>query len=349
MNYEEAEHVIGPAEGGDHLIQPTEHAKAYSSNAPDMARLLAASDAKGIAGSFQQRDAEAVAARDKFKGIANWANGSVLLTAFSTGVVLATASLSSVIDASLANIGIPVVAFASAVAGAAAAGLLFLLRQGELLKRWMSGRAEAEAERLSYFKSVCRSKSGTGPSLQLLQLAYFNRFLIDTQMAWFERRGAEHQNSADRTLLMGAAAVGVGALSSFAAAGLSARGPSWASLAVLSIFGTAFASFAATRDTIHQDRRNTERYRSTAKTLSELKRKVPGIANDIQGGIEGALDGFVTVVCDVLTSENKQWMEETEKTKLALEDLEKLLADARTKTDERTRSAGVAMPDRQQP
>ena len=113
----------------------------------------------------------------------------------------------------------------------------------------------------------------------------------------------------------------------------------------LSIFGTALASFAATRDTIQQDRRNTERYSSTAKTLGELKRKLPEVAHDIQGGASEALDGYVAVVCDLLSSENKQWTDESEKTRLAVEDLEKLLSDARSRADERAKAPGPTCPN----
>jgi SMODS and SLOG-associating 2TM effector domain 1 len=344
MTYEEAEQEIGESEDGDHLIEPHKHASNLSPSASQLAGVLKASDASMIANAFRTRDHQAVATQDKFKSTASLANVAVLVTAASTGILLATASLGSVLGAAVTDVSVPVLAWLSAVAGAVAAALLFTLRQGDMLKRWMSQRAEAEGQRLSYFRWVCQLRPGGGPSLQLLQLAYFRRYLMDAQINWFERRGDEHQYSADRTLRLSAVAVGIGALSSFAVAGLTARGAAWAALAVLSIFGTALASFAATRDTIQQDRRNTERYSSTAKTLGELKRKLPEVAHDIQGGASEALDGYVAVVCDLLSSENKQWMEETEKTRLAVEDLEKLLSDARSRADERAKRAGTDLP-----
>jgi hypothetical protein len=349
MTYEEAEKEIGSSQDDDHLIEPRKHANSLSPNASKLADLLSASNASTIAEEFRSRDGNAIAARDKFKARATLANAAVLITAISTGVLLAVASLSPVLGAAVTDIAVLVLALVSAATGAIATGVLYILSQGDLLKRWMSQRAEAEGYRLNYFKWVCRSRQEGDLSLQLLQLAYFRRYLMDAQIKWFRRRGAEHQNSADRTLVMSAIAVGIGALASFAVAGLTTRGAAWAALAVLGIFGTALASFAATRDTIQQDRRNTERYSSTAATLSALKLKLSDVTRDIEGRASGALDGFVAVVCDSLSSENKQWMEETEKTRLAVEDLEKLLADARARADERARSAGTNLAGTQQP
>ncbi len=167
--------------------------------------------------------------------------------------------------------------------------------------------------------------------MALLQLEYFRRYQLDVQRTYYHDRGKEHEEKAARTLLLGSLAVFAGSLGAGLATALGAIDPKWASLAVIGVMGSALAAFASTRESTHQDVRNSERYERTAWTLQKLYERLEVVRSAVAAGEPEVMQEFVAAVQDQLSLEHRQWLEETDESGSAIGILEKRLAELRGK------------------
>src|SRR3954447_11324074 len=90
-----AREIIGPPAPDDYLLRPKEHAALFATSAPALAELLALERLSGIAKQYASRDAQAVAAQDKFKRGTTIANLAVLAAAIAGALMMAAQILST--------------------------------------------------------------------------------------------------------------------------------------------------------------------------------------------------------------------------------------------------------------
>ena len=247
--------IIGSGSPGEDGLSPVEHAEQLRSSAPKLAALLTRSGPVELARQYAEADTEALAAERTFKRWVSRANRAVLGTATVSALLMAVALLADRLDG-LARTALIVLALAGVAAGGIASMSLFRVKEGRLLEDWMTARARAETKRLSYFNYIVNSSvQPLDLELELLKLEYFRRYQLDLQLAYYKTRRSGHRKSAERTLSISAGAVLVAAIASGAAGVLGAQNSEWAALGSLAVFGAALQAFAASRESINQDRR----------------------------------------------------------------------------------------------
>jgi hypothetical protein len=227
-----------------------------------------------------------------------------------------------------------VLALMGVATGGIASASLFRVTEGRLLEDWMTARARAETKRLSYFSYVVNSSvQPLDLHLELLKLEYFRRYQLDLQLAYYKTRRSGHRNSAERTLSISAGSVLVAAIASGAAGVLGAMRSEWAALGSLAVFGAALQAFAASRESINQDRRNAERYENTAQALQGLRERLDDVRLGITAGSTSVLGEYVAAVQDQLSLEHRQWLEGAENMHAAVARLEKALSSGASQKD----------------
>ncbi|PIK74150.1 hypothetical protein CS379_04080, partial [Methylobacterium frigidaeris] len=158
---------------------------------------------------------------------------------------------------------------------------------------------------------------------------------VEDQRNWYARRAGEHRESADRSLAIGGIAVGLGAIASFAAGAAATANSIYAALGAFSVIGAALATFASTREEIHQDRRNAERYENARDALDDLLGKVEDVRDTIRKGATDALQAFVLAVHDQFLAEHRQWLQGQERQEAVIGQLEETLSKLRDSTASR--------------
>ena len=317
--------IIGSGSPGDYRLSPVEHAEQLKTSAPKLAALLTRSAPVELARQYAEADTEALVAERTFKRWVIRANWAVLATATASALLMAVALLTGTLGG-LTQTTLIVLALVGVTAGGIASMSLFRVKEGRLLEDWMTARARAETKRLSYFSYVVNSSvQPLDLHLELLKLEYFRRYQLDLQLAYYKNRRSGHRTSAERTLSISAGSVLVAAIASGAAGVLGALRSEWAALGSLAVFGAALQAFAASRESINQDRRNAERYENTAQALQGLRERLDDVRLGISAGSTSVLGEYVAAVQDQLSLEHRQWLEGAENMQAAVARLEKAL------------------------
>jgi hypothetical protein len=318
--------IIGSGSPGDYRLSPVEHAEQLKTSAPKLAALLTRSAPVELARQYAEADTEALVAERTFKRWVIRANWAVLATATASALLMAVALLTGTLGG-LTQTTLIVLALVGVTAGGIASMSLFRVKEGRLLEDWMTARARAETKRLSYFSYVVNSSvQPLDLHLELLKLEYFRRYQLDLQLAYYKTRRSGHRTSAERTLSISAGSVLVAAIASGAAGVLGALRSEWAALGSLAVFGAALQAFAASRESINQDRRNAERYENTAQALQGLRERLDDVRLGISAGSTSVLGEYVAAVQDQLSLEHRQWLEGAENMQAAVARLEKALS-----------------------
>jgi hypothetical protein len=322
----DAARIIGSGSPGDYRLSPIEHAEQLRTSAPMLAAILTRSAPVELAQQYAEADTEALLAGRTFKRWVIRANWAVLATATVSALLMAVALLAGTLGVLTQTILI-VLALIGVATGGIASMSLFRVKEGRLLEDWMTARARAETKRLSYFSYIVNTSVGP-PDLQLelLKLEYFRRYQLDLQLAYYQTRRSGHRNSAGRTLNVSATSVLVAAIASGAAGVLGALKSEWAALGSLAVFGAALQAFAAARESMHQDRRNAERYDHSAQALQGLRERLDDVRQGIEAGSTSVLGEYVAAVQDELSLEHRQWLEGAENMQAAVARLEKALS-----------------------
>jgi SMODS and SLOG-associating 2TM effector domain 1 len=325
--------IIGSGSPGDYRLSPVEHAEQLKTSAPKLAALLTRSAPVELARQYAEADTEALVAERTFKRWVIRANWAVLATATVSALLMAVALLAGTLGG-LTRTTLIVLALIGVAAGGIASMSLFRVKEGRLLEDWMTARARAETKRLSYFSYVVNSSvPPLDLHLELLKLEYFRRYQLDLQLAYYKTRRSGHRTSAERTLSISAGSVLVAAIASGAAGVLGALRSEWAALGSLAVFGAALQAFAASRESINQDRRNAERYENTAQALQGLRERLDDVRHGISAGSTTVLGEYVAAVQDQLSLEHRQWLEGAENMQAAVARLEKALSSGASQKD----------------
>jgi hypothetical protein len=365
---EKARSVIGPKGQNDYVIAPVEHVQLFRDTAPALARILGRSEIAGAAEEYEQLDREAIEARGQFKSTANWANRWVLLTSVVSAVLIvlgalipsqhdllgtvaaAAADTSKAATAPAAGDRTPVRLLIAAIGivlfamGGMATIALRSLQAKNLLGAFKESRAGAELQRVRYFKLVTDADVGPGAGdaeaaatppaeipLPLLQLEYFRRYQLDVQLDYYAARGNEHKKAADAMIDLGIKATVAASVGSMIAGLLGAVfNPHLAALAALSAIGTALTHYATTHESIDQDKANAERYRKAADALRTLKAQFDAVRQAAAAAQRKPLQAFVAAVHEQTAREHSQWLDSAKQINVALDGLNKALAEAQT-------------------
>ncbi|MEJ2502374.1 MAG: hypothetical protein P8177_03515 [Gemmatimonadota bacterium] len=315
---------MGTGAWDDHEIAPSVHAARYEEAAPGLARVLRSAAAEAAARAYEERDAGAVEAQEKFQRATRRARRSVLATGLAAALLLVLGTLSDALPRPLEQTLFVMFSLAATTAGAMASYWIRRIREGRLLERWMTRRADSETQRLRYFEAVTRGQRAEEP---LLQLEYFRRYQLDVQRAYYDGQGKQHEVEADRIQARSSGAMAAAAIASGASGVLAATlGAAWAALAGLALAAQAVAAAWENGEATAQNRRNAERYERTRKTLDALYAQLDRVREAVAGGRLEALDGFVDSVHEQLSLEHRQWLEEIVAAGSAMERLEQLLS-----------------------
>src|SRR5215469_4057823 len=334
MNGEElieaAKTTIGAGEKDDYSLTLTTHAASLEVKAPVLCKILRGSRLKTSATEFERKDLEAKKAQSVFKKVAGKANWAVFVTSCLSAALLVVVAFDSKAQALFVTLGC-----CGIVAGALGTLWLFEVRQGDLFQTWMNRRARAEAERLSYFELATQAgedSQGSGMPLSLLQLEYYRRYQLEVQRRYYLQRSQDHKRAADGMLTLSAYAAGLGALAiGFAGILGGVLGPKWACLAGLATVASALSTFASTKEALSQDRRNEELYSKTNDALAELEGKLDEVRDAAAKGDRESLKQFVAAVHEQLSLEHRQWLDAAQNTEASLANLDKALAQAKSK------------------
>ena len=327
---ESAKAVIGEGQTDDYTLAPTKHADSLEAQAPALCKILRGSQSTTAAHEYERKDSDAIKAQLLFKRVAGKANWAVLITACLSAAMLVAASLAGKAHGLFITLGC-----CGIVSGSLGSMWLFEIRQGNFFQVWMNRRARAEAERVKYFELVTEdtvnSEALEVPVL-LLQLEYFRRYQLEVQRGYYSKRSGEHKRAADRMLTLSAHAAGLGALATgFAGILGGVLGPGWACLAGFATVASALSAFASINESLSQHRRNEELYDKTNDALAELEGKLDEVRTAAAKDDRESVKQFVTAVHEQLSLEHKQWLDAAENMAVSLANLDKALAEAKSK------------------
>ncbi len=327
MDWREASRIIGKQDNRDYLLAPAAHAELYRAKAPALADVLESSALSIEAQAFEERDAVAIEAQKTYKATMGRTNLAVLLVS-----MLGAASLA----ATILLPGKPAVSqglsIGTAIVSGIGAFLLFRLREGKLLEDWMTTRAEAETHRIGYFTAIGEAARKTkDASLALLLVEYFRRYQFDVQHQYYKASGEDHRHSANRTVTIGGAGAAVATVSSI----LGSMGNTWTAVfGALAVAGAAIGAFAIGREQMTQDRRNGERYRRTATTLTGIAKQMNAVRDAAANANGDAVFEFIAAINEHVSLEHRQWLETADSEKAALARLGAALGQTGKPTEE---------------
>jgi hypothetical protein len=334
-----AQEAIGDAKPQDYVLDPKNHADSLTTNASALARILRRGEINAVAGLYERKDAEAREAQRIFRKTASRANWAVFFTVCLSAILLVVAPL---ITGSIGKSVLVGLGSCGIIAGSLGAMLLFRIREGRLLEKWMTARAGAETARLNYFEKITSAQNLDTESpvpLPLLQLEYFRRYQLDLERNYYRNRGHDHAIAANKILTASSFAVALGSLATglggFLGGAIDSR---WVSLAGIGAIASALSALASAEEAVGQDRRNEERYGRTLEALASLAGRLDQVREAAAGGAREPLKEFVTAVHEQISLEHRQWLGTAESTHASLLRLEEALTTARDKFTKQEKS-----------
>jgi len=325
--------AIGKGEAADWKIAPVEHAGMFATVAPSLAVCLGGALTEGWAARYREKDERADSAQALFKKTVNRADGAVFVTACLGALLLIAGGLHE----KLGGFGpglVRITGVMGIIASAFATMYLSRLRGDGLSKSWAENRARAESARLAYFKSVMDGMS-TEPLDQLLALEYTRRFLLDSQIKYFGKRGSDHELAARKTLDTSTQAVFLSSILTGVAGMLSFWYPQLALIASLAVVSSAFSAWVLSRSSVNQDRTNAERYIYAKDRLEEIRLNLDKYRQRAASGDSGAVKEFFEPVFVVLEKDHQAFLTDAERREAAIGEMESRLdaASERLKRD----------------
>lgn len=322
---------IGDGSPYDYKIEPSKFHEIFGQISPKLSEILQHSSFQEKAKRYENFDKLAIKEQSKFKRSAFEATLAICLSAAS-GSVLTGLSLSQfgpmLCTAILFSLG-----FISAGGGAWAAFRLYQIRHEKLLELWMTSRAKAETERLSYFNSVSRylvKKYSADTSVLLFFVFMFKRYQLEVQRIYYKCRSDDHRQSLTITSRIGGAAAVLLVVGSGGFGMIGAFVPKVLPFAALGTIGAAIAAFASRREEINQDERSYERYTRTSDILSQIAEMHDDVVSIVASGHSAdVIIKYVAAVNDQLSLEHRQWTSDSSEMSSALSALEESLSGIR--------------------
>jgi len=327
---ESTKKIIGKNKDNDYILNPSEHTGMYEKEAPELAKVLKATEIVSIAKEYKRWDIKANNAQNVFKRWSGLANGAIFLTAFFTAGLVASgifASFPNISDA-IINYTIGTLSVASIVSSFSAGICIRIINKGNLLGTWMKDRAEAETQRLYYFDLITHDTEEDDKKYlrsTLLKLEYFRRFQLDVQLIYYKVRGKEHKLASSKAQTLMLMAMGLVTLINGLAGVLGIIDEKLVIFSAVALISNAFATKIGFTEAVNQDKRNAERYERTWSILNNLWGKLDEVRIGITKGKYSILNSYVESVHEQLSLEHRQWLDEFEKRSDAIGRLESQL------------------------
>jgi hypothetical protein len=311
----EAEEAVGAWQSDDWKVTPRSQAEKLPAEARQLIDVLMSSELEITKQAYDLADAEAVRAQIEYKS-----SGRRAIYLYSAAAIFGALVLYASTDASpdsfVALVGtkirIPLLILQAASLGGAAY-YTYLLRENAPFEGWMASRAKAEAERRRLFEQVLaasptQKQAPEEIDLAPLQLEYFRRYHLETQLNYFLEREAHHGKAA-RRFVTGGALLALVTTIAVALGGLASDLGEW--IAPLALVGVAAPVLAAANNNLKllsQDRRNAARYHNAADKLREKQKTLAEIRRKVGAGEADALQRFAAEVNDIISLENAEWL-----------------------------------------
>jgi hypothetical protein len=313
------------------LIQPMDRA------CPRLAKILRSAAIRTSLESYERQDAESVRQQALLKREAFWSNVCLLAAGVISGLILAVSAgalvslalgpLSATLaDETVKSRVILSLGLLTLALGAFAAYFAYVARDQGRIARWQTCRGEAEAARLNVFSTVASGAAAAGKDVALFGFAVVVTHLLEDQRTWLGGRAKRHRESSEMTTRMGALASAfafIGGSGAVIASQTGGSGAVW--IVLVGIVGSAIGAFAANREAINRDRANAERYDKTRMALDAVAGRVDSIAAKIDAGQPEALNAFTKTIADLLSAENRQWLDGTAQANAAIDKLDEQL------------------------
>lgn len=311
MDWREASEIIGKEGNRDYLLAPVAHVALYREKSPALAAVLESAALSVEAEAYEERDAVAIAAQKTYKTTMGRTNLAVMLVSMLGAAGMAVTILWPQVPSLAQGLFI-----AAAIVSGIGAYLLFKLREGKLLEDWMTTRAEAETHRIGYFSAIGDAARKTNDaSLALLLMEYFRRYQFDVQHQYYKARAEDHRHSANRTVAVGGFGAAVATVSSILG---TMGGAGSAVFGGLAVAGAAIGAYAIGREQMTQDRRNSERYRRTATTLTGIAKQMDAVREAAAKANGNAVFEFIAAINEHISLEHRQWLETADSEKATL-------------------------------
>jgi hypothetical protein len=315
-----AEAAVGEWQSEDWRIAPRAQAKMLPAAAQQLTGVLTSSALETIKQSHDLADRDAMKAQGEYKLYGRWAIYLYSAAAIFGALVLyasTQAAPGSVVAAVGTKVRIPLLILQALSLGGAVY-FTYLLRENAPFDRWMESRGKAELERRRLFEEVLAAsprpkESAEEIDLAPLQLEYFRRYHLETQLNYFLER-AEHHEKAARRFVTGGAFLAFITTVAVALGGLTSDLGEWiAPMALMMVSAPVLAAANANLKLLSQDRRNAIRYRNAAEKLRDKQREITELRAKVQTGDVDSLRNFSTEVCNIISSENSEWVAASKK------------------------------------
>ena len=318
--------IIGQQDESDFELDTRRHLDRYRESAPELSRLIGDEFVAAHALTYRRYDEEAkLSRRDYFRWMRR-TNVGVFLTSVSSATAMAWSLWFAGQPGSPLAEGAQVFSILAVVGAALGSVGLYILREGKLLETWMRKRAMAETHRIDYFETVLKRAVEDGGRTVALALEYFRRYQFEVQRNYYHYRARQHENSARRTLWIGAAGALLAAVSTSTGVFLD---DNWRWLGAVSVLGAALGAFAIGREQMTQDRRNAERYDRTYSALLAQAGMLKQIRSAVGQGRDDVVLTFAAAVNEQVSNEHRQWLEQADAAKRAIQEIERTLGPGR--------------------
>jgi hypothetical protein len=311
----EAEAAIGEWQSEDWRLAPRSQAKLLPAEARQLTEVLVSAELDVIKQSHDLADSDAVAAQIEYKSAgrrAIWLYSAAAIF----GALVLYASTEAAAGSFIATVGakarIPLLVLQALSLGGAAY-YTYLLRENAPFERWMGSRANAELERRRLFEELVAAsplpkKNADEIDLLPLQLEYFRRYHLETQLNYFLER-AQHHERAARQFVTGGALLALLTTVAVALGGLASDLGQWiAPVALIGVAVPVLVAANANLKLLSQDRRNAVRYRNAAGKLREKQREITVLRTKARAGEVHDMLNFCTEVCNIISMENSEWL-----------------------------------------
>ena len=298
-------------------------------NCPELAKILESSAVRSNLDTYARQDAEAVRQQTQLVEEATRANVCLVAVGVTSGVILAVSALPA--DSHPIQYLTLALGVVTLLLGAAAAFFTYVARDQGRVGRWQTCRGEAEIDRLAVFRTVAAKAADKGADVALAGLALVSVHLLDDQRKWLGARASRHRSSSETTSRLGGIASSLAFIGGSGAI-IASQKASAVWIVVAGVVGAAVGAYASNRDALRRDRANAERYENTEVALNGLAGRIDEMAEQIVAGEPKALVVFTETVCDLLSTEHKQWLEGTAQAAASLEKLDAQLKQAKAES-----------------
>ncbi len=327
-----AEKLVGEQSPTDYVLQSGNHFKEFEENAPELADILKSSKLESIKEEYDTWNERALDYQRKFRKWSRYANWFAFLTVLFTASILVVTTIP--MDEFYLDSGIITFSALSVIFSISTGAALRLIKTGNILHLWMSGRASAETLRIDYFNQLVQYNiNSNNVFLSLLKLEYFRRYQLDVELAYYTVRSKQNQLMANKTLsystwLMAGATLAI-AVGSFL--GVGTQYTFLTAITSLAIICQALSSKISNSAAFNQYGKNAENFERTRSSLAQIRGKLDDVRELVANGNNKALVEFASLVNDQISLEHRLWIDTFKK---RIESIDTMTEDLKNKQEE---------------